>query len=328
MKINSAHGGGGRQTSELIASIFQRCLSNDILDRMEDAAVVEMPAGKLALTTDSFVVTPLIFPGGDIGKLSVCGTVNDLLMRGAVPKYLTAGFILEEGLETDELEKIVRSMAGAAAEAGVLIVAGDTKVVEGRGGMMINTAGVGVVETALDISVANTRPGDAVLVSGPLGNHQAALLSSRLGIENTIQSDCAPLGDIVTRLLKGGFDVHTLRDVTRGGLATVLNEIAEGSGVRVELSGGEPFADGTVEAFCTILGLDPLYMANEGKLAVTLPREQAGEALNCIRNSKYGGGARIVGTVSEGKPAVTIKTRSGSARLVDPLLGEGLPRIC
>ena len=327
MKINAAHGGGGKLMNELIRDVFQSAFSNDTLDRMEDAAVLSVPAGNIALTTDSFVVTPLFFPGGDIGKLAVCGTVNDLLMRGATPRYLTAGFILEDGLETETLRRVALSMRQAADEAGVSIVAGDTKVIDGKGGLYINTAGVGLVPEGVDISVSHTKPGDAVIISGYLGNHHACILSSRMGIENSIKSDCAPLNGMVQALLTGGVEVHSLRDITRGGLASVLHEIALASKVQISLA-GTPLADIQVSGFCDILGLDPLYMGNEGKLVLTVPEREAARALSLIQASPYGMDAQVVGTVLTGSPVVTQKTRAGGNRMIEPLLGEGLPRIC
>ncbi len=327
MKINAAHGGGGKLMNELIRDVFQSAFSNETLDRMEDAAVLPALEGRIALTTDSFVVTPLFFPGGDIGTLAVCGTVNDLLMRGAVPKYLTAGFILEDGLEIETLKRVASSMRQAAEEAGVMIVAGDTKVIDGKGGLYINTAGVGFVKDGVMVSAANTKPGDAVIVSGYLGNHHACILSARMEIENSIVSDCAPLSGMVHALLDAGISVHSLRDITRGGLASVLHEIAHASGVHISLSGA-PLADGQVAGFCDILGLDPLYMGNEGKLMLTVPEEEAQRALELIKASPYGEHAQIVGNVLSGTPLVTQKTRAGGNRVIEPLLGEGLPRIC
>ena len=327
MKINAAHGGGGKLMNELIRDVFQSAFSNETLDRMEDAAVLPALEGRIALTTDSFVVTPLFFPGGDIGTLAVCGTVNDLLMRGAVPKYLTAGFILEDGLEIETLKRVASSMRQAAEEAGVMIVAGDTKVIDGKGGLYINTAGVGFVKDGVMVSAANTKPGDAVIVSGYLGNHHACILSARMEIENSIVSDCAPLNGMVHALLDAGISVHSLRDITRGGLASVLHEIAHASGVHISLSGA-PLADGQVAGFCDILGLDPLYMGNEGKLMLTVPEEEAQRALELIKASPYGEHAQIVGNVLSGTPLVTQKTRAGGNRVIEPLLGEGLPRIC
>ncbi len=328
MKITSAHGGGGKIMNELIHTIFEKNFSNEILSKMEDSAILPVSGGKIAFTTDSFVVSPLFFKGGDIGRLSVCGTVNDLLMRGATPKYLSAGFILEEGLDTDVLEKVAASMQAAAREAGVTIVTGDTKVIEGKGGLYINTAGIGMMETTLDISVSNTREGDAVIISGDMGNHHACILSARMNIQNGIISDCAPLNHMVSAMLNSGAEIHTMRDITRGGLGTVLHEIALASQTRIALSGDMPLADDQVSGFCDILGLDPLYMGNEGKLVLTLPKKDAQHAVDILRDCKYGEHSRIVGEAVSGAPGVTLRTRSGSTRLVEPLPGEGLPRIC
>ncbi len=323
MKITLAHGSGGDVMDELIRDIFVRHFSNPVLDRLEDAAVLPSPTAQIAFTTDSFVVTPLVFKGGDIGKLAVCGTVNDLAMRGAVPKYLSCGFILEEGLALDTLDQVAKSMGQTAQEAGVMIVAGDTKVVEGNGGLYINTAGVGFMQTHLDISVKSTRPGDGIIISGLMGEHHACILSARMGIENDIQSDCAVLNHMVESLLNAGLQVHTLRDITRGGLGTVLNEIAKASHVEMALDGKTALCNETVQGFCDILGLDIMHMGNEGKFALILPMEQVPEALDIL-----GGDARLIGTVQEGKPCVTMMTRGGSKRMIKPLLGEGLPRIC
>lgn len=328
MKISMAHGSGGHATSELISSLFAKAFSNPILSRMEDSAVVE-GAGQIAVTTDSFVVTPLTFPGGDIGRLSICGTVNDLLMSGAVPKYLTCGFILEEGADMEVLEKIVDSMAETAREAGIQIVAGDTKVVEGNGGLYINTAGVGFVPEGVCIRSSSCQEGDAVLVSGTLGDHHAAILSARMGIENTIVSDCAPLGEMVSNLIQKGIKLHALRDVTRGGLATVLGEFARASHCCVELEEQKIPVSEQVRGFCGILGLDPFYMGNEGKLVAVLPQEQAEQALEVIRSSKYGTSAAIIGKISHLEDeTVLLHTPIGGIRVLGELYGEGLPRIC
>lgn len=326
MKIDLACGSGGRESQALIKDIFVKHFNNTVLARLEDAAVVEMPAGRVALTTDSFVVTPLFFPGGDIGKIAVCGTVNDLLMVGARPLYLTAGFIIEEGADTEDLERIARSMADAATEAGVQIVAGDTKVIEGRGEIYINTAGIGAV-TETKISIANCLPGNALIVSGNLGEHQAALVSARMGITNTIKSDCAPLREMVARLLAEGIEVRALRDITRGGLATVLNELAEASGCALSITEASLPVTDEVEGLCGILGLDPLYMANEGKLLAVVPEAQAARSLELMRGSKYGEHAAIIGRAEAGS-GVMLTTRLGGRRLIDALTGEGLPRIC
>lgn len=328
MKITMAHGSGGRETGKLIREIFEANFRNEILSRMEDSAVVE-GSGRIAVTTDSFVVTPLFFPGGDIGRLSVCGTVNDLLMSGALPRYLTCGFIIEEGADSEELSRIAASMAQTAREAGVLLVAGDTKVVEGSGGVYINTAGVGFVPEDAHISASNCREGDAVLVSGYLGEHHAAILSSRMGIENEIVSDCAPLGDMVASMQKAGVRIHAMRDVTRGGLATVLHEFAVSSRCCVELEQKALPVSGAVQGFCGLLGLDPLYMGNEGKMVAVVEAEDAPLALECMKNSRYGAHAACVGRITsteEGK--VLLHTGVGGIRAVSELIGEGLPRIC
>ncbi len=324
MKITLAHGSGGIATGELIENIFEKAFSNPVLNEMEDSAVVS-GAGRIAITTDSFVVEPLFFNGGDIGRLSVCGTVNDLLMRGAVPKYLTCGFIIEEGADTDTLFRIVQSMAATAKEAGVSIVAGDTKVIQGDGGIYINTSGVGIVDENTDISSRNLKPGDTVIVSGNLGDHHAAILSSRMKIENTIKSDNAPLNMMAAALMKNG--VHAMRDVTRGGLATVLNELSESSGCRIVIDENSIPVDTQVEAFTKILGLNPLYMGNEGKLIAVVPEDKADIALDAIRKSRYGENAAIIGKVSEGE-GVVLRTKLGGMRIVGKLAGEGLPRIC
>lgn len=325
MKITLSHGSGGKATSELIDKIFARNFSNPILNMMEDSAVVDGHR-KIAITTDSFVVTPLFFKGGDIGRLAVCGTVNDLLMRGAVPKYITSAFIIEEGADTQTLERIAKSMAETAAEAGVTVVAGDTKVIEGNGGVYINTAGVGFVDNENIVST-NLQDGDCVIVSGTMGDHHATILSARMEIENNIKSDNAPLTDIVKNLIDGGIDIHCMRDVTRGGLGTVLNELANASrkGIEIEES-AIPISD-EVKAFSKILGLNILHMGNEGKLVAVVPSEQADKAIQIMKQSKYGENAAIIGKVTNGD-GVTLITPLGGQRKVNVLIGEGLPRIC
>lgn len=325
MKITLSHGSGGKATSELIDKIFARNFSNPILNMMEDSAVVDGHR-KIAITTDSFVVTPLFFNGGDIGRLAACGTVNDLLMRGAVPKYITSAFIIEEGADTKTLERIAKSMAETAAEAGVTVVAGDTKVIEGNGGVYINTAGVGFVDNENIVST-NLQDGDCVIVSGTMGDHHATILSARMEIENNIKSDNAPLTDIVKKLIDGGIDIHCMRDVTRGGLGTVLNELANASrkGIEIEES-AIPISD-EVKAFSKILGLNILHMGNEGKLVAIVPSEQADKAVQLIKQSKYGENAAIIGKVTNGD-GVTLITPLGGQRKVNVLIGEGLPRIC
>lgn len=325
MKITLSHGSGGKATSELIDQIFARHFSNPILNMMEDSAVVD-GYGKIAITTDSFVVTPLFFKGGDIGRLAVCGTVNDLLMRGAVPKYITSAFIIEEGADTDTLEDIASSMAKTANEAGVCIVAGDTKVIEGNGGVYINTTGIGFANNENIVST-NLQNGDYVIVSGTMGDHHATILSARMEIENDIQSDNAPLTDIVKNLIDGGIDIHCMRDVTRGGLGTVLNELANASQKQIEIEETAiPISD-EVKAFSKILGLNIMHMGNEGKLVAIVPSEQANKAVEIMKNSKYGENATIIGKVTSGE-GVILNTRLGGQRKINVLIGEGLPRIC
>jgi hydrogenase expression/formation protein HypE len=306
------------------------------------------------------VVTPPEFPGGDIGKLAVCGTINDVLMMGAVPKYLTCGFILEAGLEIALLERVVRSMADAAAEAGVIIVAGDTKVIEHRGGagqqggseqasgLFINTTGIGVPRTSIASttsttptattastpptpSALNAKPGDAIIVSGTLGDHHACILSARMGITNGIKSDCAILAEIPDALYHTGIEVRTMRDVTRGGLGTVINEIGASSGVQIELEEGSIPVNPEVKAFCGIMGLDPIYMGNEGKLIVIVAEKDREQALAIIRATAVGKDARIIGHINAwntGEPHAILRTKIGGTRRIDMLFGEGLQRIC
>lgn len=326
MKITLAHGSGGKSTSELIDKVFARHFSNPILNMMEDSAVVD-GSSKIAVTTDSFVVTPVIFKGGDIGRLSVCGTVNDLLMRGAKPKYITSAFIIEEGADSDLLEQIVKSMAETAKEAGVTVICGDTKVIEGSGGIYINTTGVGFVKESTDIVSTNLRTGDAIIISGNTGDHHAAILSARMGIENNIKSDNAPLVEMVEKMLKSGIELHCMRDVTRGGLGTVLNELAKASHVNIEIQEENIPVNSEVKAFAKILGLDIMHMGNEGKLVAVVPEKDAEKAAQIIRKSKYGENAQIIGTVKSGE-GVDLITPIGGKRRVNVLYGEGLPRIC
>jgi hydrogenase expression/formation protein HypE len=337
-----AHGGGGQEMRELVTDLFQRRLSNEFLDRGEDAAALPRPDYPIAMTTDSFVVTPPEFPGGDIGKLAVCGTVNDLWMSGARPLYLTAGFVLAEGLEFALLERVVDSMAQAARAAGVKIVAGDTKVIEragtGPNGLFINTAGIGCRQWAAAPAAVNARAGDAVVLSGPLGNHHAAILSCRLNLANTITSDCADLGPLAEALLAGGVGLRAMRDVTRGGLATVLNEIALAAGLRIEAEEENIPVDAEVEKFCGLLGLDPLYMANEGKFVCVVAAADTEKTLALLRSFPLGAKAACIGRVKApsaadaalpgDEPPVTLRTALGGRRILDTLYGEGLPRIC
>lgn len=330
MQIQMSHGGGGGATADLIRRVFAAPLANEHLARMEDAAVLESHPGRLAYTTDTFVITPLFFPGGDIGRLAIAGTVNDLLMMGAVPRHLTAGFILEAGLDTGVIERIVRSMADTAAEAGVQIVAADTKVVEAGGhepGLYINTSGIGWIEAREPVGADRARPGDVILVSGPLGDHQACIMSQRLGIRNRIQSDAAPLNRPVRALLDAGLAVHSLRDITRGGLATVLNELMAASGCQAGLDEASiPVAPET-RALCEVLGLEPLAMANEGRFVAIVAAADAERALSLLQAEPLSRQAAVVGRVQEGQ-GVIVQTRVGGRRRLTVPWSEGLPRIC
>lgn len=327
-KIRMVHGSGGASTNELIGQIFAKEFSNSILDQMEDSAVVE-GAETIAVTTDSFVVTPISYAGGDIGRLAICGTVNDLLVRGAKPKYITCGFLLQEGLEIAKLKEIVHSMAVCAKEAGVQIVAGDTKVINGNGELYINTAGVGFVPKGREVSAKHICLDDVVIVSGTLGEHHAAILSNRMGITNQIESDNAPLNEMTEALFSAGIEVHAMRDITRGGLATVLKEMAESSGISIELEEEKLPVTPQVKDFCSLLGLDPLYMGNEGKMVVFVPKEQAKKTVEIIRSAKYGQEAAIIGSVTaNAKGKVYVRTKIGGFRNLEILQGEGLPRIC
>ncbi|MGI6380532.1 MAG: hydrogenase expression/formation protein HypE [Anaerolineae bacterium] len=328
-----AHGSGGLMARELLEGLFLRHLGDSELHALEDAAVLDPVDGRLALTTDSYVVQPLFFPGGDIGKLAVCGTVNDLAMRGAVPLYLTVGFILEEGLPMDDLERVVASLAATAREADVRIVAGDTKVV-GRGAadrLFVNTAGAGIVPPGIQISARNARPGDQVLVNGAVGDHGLAIMTQRHGLrfESPIQSDCAPLSGLVQAMLTACPSVHVLRDATRGGLAAVLNEIAGQSRVGITVHEGAIVIHEAVAAACEVLGLDPLYAANEGKLVAIVPGDAATTVLDVMRAHPLGAEAAIIGEIETAHPgAVVLRTAFGTQRLLDMPAGELLPRIC
>ncbi len=336
-----AHGSGGRLSHDLVERLFLRHFHNPVLLQLDDAAVLEtstpypIPSICLAFTTDSYVVSPLFFPGGDIGKLAVCGTVNDLSMSGAQPLWLSAGFVLEEGLPMADLERIVASMAQTAERAGVQIVAGDTKVVD-RGSadrLFINTTGVGLVPPGLKIAADRARPGDAVLVSGTIGDHGMTILTQREGLHfaGPLQSDCAPLNGLVAHLLadlQSGM-VHCLRDPTRGGLATTLNELAARSRVGIEIDERAVPVREAVHAACELLGLDPLYVANEGKLVAIVAPEAAEPALASLRAHEYGHEAAIIGHVTAEHPGrVVLRTALGARRVVDMLTGEQLPRIC
>ncbi|SMC21278.1 Hydrogenase maturation protein, carbamoyl dehydratase HypE [Desulfacinum hydrothermale DSM 13146] len=331
--ITLDHGSGGRATHELISQVFAQAFHNDYLGQMNDSAVLPVPEGRLAMSTDSYVVDPVIFPGGNIGSLAVHGTINDLAMSGARPLYLTAGFVLEEGLPLDLLEEIVQAMAQAAQEARVAIVAGDTKVVpKGKADkIFINTAGVGVVPPGLELGGQYARPGDVVLINGTIGDHGMAILCTRQGLalEGKIQSDSAALHDLVGDLLQACPEVRVLRDPTRGGVATTLNEIARQSGVGIRLfEESLPIRDDVAGA-CELLGLDPLYVANEGKVLAVVPPAVSEKALEVMRRHPLGREARCIGQVTEEDPGrVALRTRIGGHRLLDMLRGEQLPRIC
>ncbi|MBE6781120.1 MAG: hydrogenase expression/formation protein HypE [Ruminococcaceae bacterium] len=325
MKITLAHGSGGASTKELIEQIFAASYNNPVLDMMEDSAVVD-GSKKIAITTDSFVVDPIFFKGGNIGRLAVCGTVNDLLMRGATPKYITSAFIIEEGADTKDLKLIAAAMAQAAKEAGVYIVAGDTKVINGNGGIYINTSGVGFIDGP-DFCSSRCKEDDVIIVSGSMGDHHAAILSHRMGIKNDIVSDVAPLCEMVLALKNKGIEVHAMRDVTRGGLGTVLNELADASKTCFELEEDKIPVNEQVRSFVKLLGLNIMHMGNEGKLVAVVAKKDANEALRIIRESKYGENAAIIGSVTSGD-GVVMKTAIGGKKKVGILIGEGLPRIC
>ena len=334
-----AHGSGGTLGHELIEGLFLKHLRDPTLGALEDASNVTLCGedgvmqGQPVFTTDSYVVQPLFFAGGDIGKLAVCGTVNDLAMRGARPLYLSVGFILEEGLPLDDLERIVASMAATAERAGVRIVAGDTKVVE-RGSadkLFINTAGIGLVPPGLSISAKGARPGDVVLINGAVGDHGLAIMTQREGLrfESPLASDCAPLNGLVEAMLATGAEIHVLRDPTRGGLATTLNELAGQSQVGIEIDETAVPLHEPVRVASELLGLDPLYVANEGKLVAIVPQQAAPLLLNAMRAHPEGREAAIIGRVGAKNPGrVVLRTVLGTRRLLDMLAGEQLPRIC
>lgn len=334
-RIVLGHGGGGRLTAELIDRVFRPTFSNPTLDQSDDSArlMLDPGAGRLAFSTDAHVVHPLEFPGGDIGRLAVCGTVNDLAMVGAIPRWLSAAFVIEEGLPVDLLARLVRSMGDAAAEAGVRIVAGDTKVTPGGDvdGLMICTAGIGIIPPGRDAHGANARPGDAVIVSGPIGNHGIAVVAARgdLALRTEVRSDTRPVNGIVEALFAAGVEVHAMRDPTRGGLAATLNEIARSSGVAAVLEEERIPVDPEVQAACELLGFDPLHVANEGTFVAFVPGEQAERALSAVQALPAGAGARRIGYV-EASPAgrVLVRTTLGPMRIVAAPSGELLPRIC
>jgi len=332
-KVDMTHGSGGRAMAQLIEEVFTRHFDNEFLDQGNDQALFDAPEGRMVMSVDGHVVSPLFFPGGDIGSLSVHGTINDVAMSGARPLYLSAGFILEEGFPLADLEKIVMSMAKAAKEAGVPVITGDTKVVErGKGdGVFITTTGIGVVPAGLEISGANVRPGDAVLVSGHMGDHGVAIMSSRenLAFETEIVSDSAALHGLVAEMVAVVPEIHALRDPTRGGLAATLNEIAYQAEVGMKLFEEKiPLRD-EVAAACEFLGLDPLYVANEGKLVAFCPADKANALLAVMHAHPLAADAAIIGeVVADDLGFVTMETGFGGTRIIDWLAGEQLPRIC
>jgi hydrogenase expression/formation protein HypE len=331
--ITMAHGGGGRLTNNLIESMFRTAFSNEALNTRHDGAILNVGGARVAMTTDSYVVHPLFFPGGDIGTLAVNGTVNDLAMCGARPLYLSTAFLMEEGLPMETLQRVVHSMQAAAEAADVVLVTGDTKVVDhGKGdGLFLNTAGIGLIEHDLTIAPSSVRPGDAIILSGDVARHGMAIMAVREGLEfeSTIESDCAPLANVVISLIEEGIDVHCLRDLTRGGLASALVEIAESSELRLTLDEAAIPVNPDVAAACEILGLDPMYVANEGRFVCFCPDDQAEQAVAIMRRFPVSAAACLIGQVGdEGSGLVTMKSRIGVNRIVDLLSGEQLPRIC
>ena len=329
--ITMAHGGGGRLSNRLVHDLFIKEFDNAWLNKAHDGAILEMN-GKIAFSTDSFVVNPLFFPGGNIGDLAVNGTVNDLVCCGAVPEFLSLGLIIEEGLPIDDLKRIILTIKKAALNAKVKIVTGDTKVVEkGKGDkIFINTSGIGTIPEGIAISPERCIPGDAVIITGTIADHGISILSSREGLsfESTIISDTAPLNDLAELLYQVTKDIHVLRDPTRGGVASALNEISRSSGHGILLEEKKIPVSDEVKGACEIMGFDPLYIANEGKLLIILPEKHTLKALDAIRKHPFGKGASIIGRVTDGPPVVKITTFVGSTRIVDMISGEQLPRIC
>lgn len=332
-KILLGHGSGGTLSRRLVEDIFAKAFSNELLAPLNDQAIFKMPEGKLAFTTDSYVVNPIFFPGGDIGKLSVCGTINDLAVGGAVPVYLSASFIIEEGFSISELKAVVDSMSRTANGAGVKIITGDTKVVErGKGDkIFITTTGIGTVKSTIDLSPEKIKDGDVVIVSGTLGDHGIAIMTKREGIqmEVPVESDCAPLHTLTGDMLAASSGIKAMRDPTRGGLATVLNEFAISAGVGIIINENNIPVREAVKGACEILGFDPLYLANEGKLIAVVSPESADEVLSAMRKNPLGKDAAIIGVVAkEPRGKVLLETSIGNRRIVDMLSGEQLPRIC
>lgn len=332
-RILLAHGSGGKLSHNLINQVFLKAFTNPILKKLDDSAVLNTTGSKLAFTTDTYVVNPIFFPDSDIGRLAICGTVNDLSMSGADPTYISVSFVLEEGFLLSDLEKIINSMIEACVEAGVTIVTGDTKVVE-RGsvdGIFINTAGVGKINEGVEISGSNIKAGDKIILSGSIGDHGIAVMSKREGLEfqTQVKSDCAPLNRLVARMLEESRKIHALRDPTRGGVASTLNEFASQSVLGIIMDESKILVEEGVLGACEMLGLDPFQVANEGKLIAAVAPEDAEKVLKVMRQTKYGEKAEIVGeAVAEPKGMVLIKTVIGTTRILDMLVGEQLPRIC
>lgn len=331
-KVILAHGSGGRPGHELIERHLMPYIGNPVLDKMDDSATFEMN-GRIAFTTDSYVIKPVFFPGGDIGRLAVCGTVNDLATSGATAGYLSLGLIIEEGFSTSDLERIMSSISSAAKEAGVLVVTGDTKVVD-RGsadGIFINTSGIGLVPGGVDISGRNAKDGDKVIISGTVGDHGIAIMAQREGLKFSVpvESDCAPLNGLVSDILKVSSSIRCMRDPTRGGLATTLNEFAAQSGVGIRIYEDRIPVKEAVRGMCEILGLDPLYIANEGKMVIIAADEDTEGIINALHGNKYGKDAAVIGeVVTQHQGRVVLKTPLGASRIVDMLSGDLLPRIC
>ncbi len=331
-KVLLAHGSGGKLSHDLIQELFLPSLANPVLNKLDDSATMKI-SGDIAFTTDSYVVNPIFFAGGDIGKLAICGTVNDLSMSGARPLYLSLSMIIEEGFPISELARVVRSIKAASREAEVNIVTGDTKVVD-RGQadkLFINTAGLGVIAAGIDISGANAKPGDKVILSGTIGDHGIAIMTQReeLKFEVPVESDCAPLNKLVSQMLEASSDIHCLRDPTRGGLATTLNEIARQSSVGIAIEEEQVPIKESVRAVCELLGFDPVYVANEGKLIAIVKPDSADKILAQMKQNIYGKDAAIIGEVTSNHPGrVTMKPKLGPSRIMDMLSGELLPRIC
>jgi hydrogenase expression/formation protein HypE len=332
-RVMLAHGGGGRLMHSLIEKMFRPLFDNELLKQNNDSTVINLTGSKIAFTTDSYIVKPLFFPGGDIGSLAVNGTVNDLSMSGAKPVYISLGLIIEEGLPMEELWKVVQSIKLAAEEAGVEVVTGDTKVVDkGKGdGIFINTSGIGIIEHTLNISPQTIKAGDVIILNGDVGRHGIAIMAEREGLafESKIESDCAPLNGIVQKIIKEGIEVHCMRDLTRGGLSSALNELAEVSKIEILIDENSIPVNEDVQGACEILGFDPLYVANEGRFIVFVNPKEAKKCLEVMKRNPLGKDSVIIGEVTGGNnPVVKLKSKIGTVRILDMLSGEQLPRIC